>query len=144
MDAYAILGVAPTASLVEIRAAYLQLARVHHPDKQSGRTTSAEDERIREINHAYETLRDEHTRAVYDQSRADLLRKHATRTLRISEEVDLDAFELVDTPSMHFRYPCRCGQAYLLTPAQLADGIRQVPCTGCSETILVTWTDDDE
>lgn len=28
MDAYAILGVAPTASLVEIRAAYLQLARV--------------------------------------------------------------------------------------------------------------------
>src|SRR5262245_42234051 len=55
---HSILGVSPKASQPEIRAAYLRLVKELHPD---GRPRSAasddEEERLKEINDAYQALK---------------------------------------------------------------------------------------
>jgi curved DNA-binding protein CbpA len=64
-DFYAILEVTRTATSIEIRAAYRRLAREHHPDANP----SPEAElRMRGINEAWETLRDDDRRAAYDRT----------------------------------------------------------------------------
>ena len=62
---YKILGVAKTANEKEIKAAYRKLARECHPDLHPD-DPQAED-RFKDINEAYETLRDAEKRKQYDQ-----------------------------------------------------------------------------
>jgi hypothetical protein len=68
---YEVLGVRGDASVREIRRAYLDLARRHHPDFHAaagdGSVASAE-ERMREINLAWQVLGDDESRAAYDRS----------------------------------------------------------------------------
>lgn len=59
---YQRLGVAPTAAPEEIRTAYRNLARVHHPDKHGGKTSTA----MLEINEAWRVLSDPVLRYKYD------------------------------------------------------------------------------
>lgn len=59
---YQRLGVVPTASPEEIRTAYRNLARVHHPDKHEGKTST----RMLEINEAWRVLSDPVLRYKYD------------------------------------------------------------------------------
>ena len=61
---YDILGVPRTATQDEIRKAYLRLAHKHHPDKTGGDKRS--EERLKEINEAYDTLKKEDRRRQYD------------------------------------------------------------------------------
>lgn len=61
-DYYDILGVSKSATDAEIKKAYRKLAMEHHPDKHGG-----DDAKIKEINEAYETLKDSQKRAAYDQ-----------------------------------------------------------------------------
>jgi len=64
-DYYEILGVSKTASADELKKAYRKLAMQYHPDKNQG---SAEAEKkFKEINAAYDILKDEQKRAAYDQ-----------------------------------------------------------------------------
>lgn len=64
-DYYQVLGVPRTASEEEIRKAYRQLARKHHPDvNQSDR--KAAEERFKELSEAYEVLADTTKRERYD------------------------------------------------------------------------------
>jgi curved DNA-binding protein CbpA len=63
-DYYAVLGVARTASAVEITRAYHRLVRLHHPDT---RDAEAESDRLREVVAAYAVLRDPDRRAAYDR-----------------------------------------------------------------------------
>ncbi|BDU60233.1 chaperone protein DnaJ [Candidatus Rickettsia kotlanii] len=61
---YQILGVSKTASQADLKKAYLKLAKQYHPD-----TTDAKDaeKKFKEINAAYDVLKDEQKRAAYDR-----------------------------------------------------------------------------
>lgn len=63
-DYYKILGVARDASQEEIKRVYRRLARKYHPDVS--KEANAE-ERFKEVQEAYEVLRDPEKRAAYDQ-----------------------------------------------------------------------------
>ena len=54
-DQYEVLGLEPGATSAEIRAAYLRLAKKHHPDKNSG--DRASEWIFKEVQRAYEALR---------------------------------------------------------------------------------------
>jgi chaperone protein DnaJ len=61
-DYYEVLGVGKSASDDEIKKAFRKLAVKHHPDKESGDET-----KFKEINEAYEVLKDSKKRQRYDQ-----------------------------------------------------------------------------
>lgn len=63
-DYYATLGVARTASADEIRLAYRKAARKYHPDVSKEKNA---EERFKEVQEAYEVLKDADKRASYDQ-----------------------------------------------------------------------------
>jgi molecular chaperone DnaJ len=64
-DYYEVLGVQRSASAAELKAAYRKLAMRHHPDRNPA--DKAAEQRFKEINEAYEILKDEQRRAAYDQ-----------------------------------------------------------------------------
>jgi molecular chaperone DnaJ len=64
-DYYEVLGVDRNASGDDIKRAFRQLARKHHPDANPG-DSQAED-KFKEINEAYEILSNPEKRAQYDQ-----------------------------------------------------------------------------
>ena len=64
-DYYLVLGVPRDATEQDIKRAFRELARKHHPDVSG--TNSDDGERFREINEAYAVLSDKDTRARYDR-----------------------------------------------------------------------------
>jgi len=67
MDYYAVLGVAPGATDDEVKKAYRKLVLKYHPDRNPN-DKQAED-KIREINAAYEVIGDVETRRTYERLR---------------------------------------------------------------------------
>ena len=68
-DYYATLGVSKTASQDEVRKAFRQLARKHHPDVAKDKKSA--ENKFKEINEAYEVLGDAEKRKRYDELGAD-------------------------------------------------------------------------
>jgi molecular chaperone DnaJ len=64
-DYYSILGVSAGADEAELKKAYRNLARIHHPDKNPGDKKA--EERFKEISQAYGVLSDPEKRAHYDR-----------------------------------------------------------------------------
>ena len=61
-DYYEVLGVSKSASEDEIKKAFRKAAVKYHPDKQGG-----DEAKFKEINEAYEVLKDKQKRQRYDQ-----------------------------------------------------------------------------
>jgi len=61
-DYYEVLGVGKSASPDEIKKAFRRAAIEHHPDKEGGN-----EEKFKEVNEAYEVLKDDSKRKRYDQ-----------------------------------------------------------------------------
>jgi curved DNA-binding protein len=75
MDYYSILGVGSNASPEEIKRAYRKLAMKHHPDRTGG-----DDTRFKQINEAYDTLKDPAKRQQYDNPQPKFNTSHMNQS----------------------------------------------------------------
>src|SRR5436309_9996530 len=64
-DYYEVLGLKRDASDEEIKRAYRQLAREHHPDRNPGDKQA--ESRFKEVQEAYDILSNKEKRSQYDQ-----------------------------------------------------------------------------
>eukprot|EP00775_Hariotina_reticulata_P011649 gene11649-11794_t len=128
---YQLLGVCQTAPEQDIKAAYQKLALQWHPDKTSG----AED-KFHQLQEAWLTLRSAQSRAMYDHQ---LSQAELKATVVLHDELNLDDMEqlqepvMADTntePTCQYCYPCRCGDSFSLTAADinLTSGEIIIPC----------------
>src|SRR5689334_25442039 len=62
---YEVLGVARTCSIEDVKAAYRKLAKELHPDRNPGDQEC--EHKFKEINEAYDVLKDGEKRAAYDR-----------------------------------------------------------------------------
>ena len=66
-DYYEVLGVGRDATEKEIKTAYRKQARKWHPDLHTDKEKEQAEEKIKQINEAYEVLKDKEKRAKYDR-----------------------------------------------------------------------------
>lgn len=96
-DYYDILEVDKNASLKEIREAYLSLCKDLHPDKlpaDSGQNLrKLAEERLKLINEAYETLKDEDLRSEYDQAYGISINKDSIKEPTDNTKESADSLE---------------------------------------------------
>src|SRR5438270_9622715 len=64
-DFYDILGVSRSANADELKRAYRKLAMQCHPDRNPGDKSA--EHKFKEINEAYDVLKDDQKRAAYDR-----------------------------------------------------------------------------
>ncbi|WP_019517867.1 J domain-containing protein [Sphingomonas sp. Mn802worker] len=81
-DPYQILGVARTASQTEIRARYVRLLKLHHPDIEGSLPA-----RLADVQAAYRCLADPAIRAAHDRRLADRERSHFERQRRVQRRL---------------------------------------------------------
>lgn len=81
-DPYQILGVARTASDAEIRARYVRLVKLHHPD-----TAGSLPARLADVQAAYRCLADPAARAAHDRRLVDRERTHFERQRRVQRRL---------------------------------------------------------
>jgi curved DNA-binding protein CbpA len=78
-DHYKVLGVTPSASVEQIRAAYVYLLKRFHPDSSPGEETGSTGVYVQRVVAAYNTLKDPRRRAVYDAELSRLVQQSQQR-----------------------------------------------------------------
>ncbi|KAF2017192.1 DnaJ-domain-containing protein [Aaosphaeria arxii CBS 175.79] len=66
VDLYAVLGVPKSSSAQELKKVHRQLSLKHHPDRVPAECKEKATEQMAEINRAYDVLKDNEARRVYD------------------------------------------------------------------------------
>lgn len=94
-DYYEVLGVDRNASEKEIKTAFKKLARKYHPDLHTDKEKKGAEEKFKELNEAYEVLKDPEKRQKYDQLGANW---HAGQDFRPPPDGDV-----------HFDFGSRAG-----------------------------------
>lgn len=82
LNYYEVLGVSPQALQEDIKKAYRKLALEFHPDRNQGNRKA--EQKIREVNAAYEVLGDPDTRKSYDRLRLG----HVDSSTRYPQEAE--------------------------------------------------------
>jgi DnaJ-class molecular chaperone with C-terminal Zn finger domain len=97
---YEVLGVAPKASAQEIKNAYLMLAKRFHPDRFHKEAGSETHRRVQsaftEIAHAYEILKDEKSREVYDFKNREKINSARTEKTRAPKDEKENARDIAE------------------------------------------------
>lgn len=104
MTPYEVLGVAPDAPAPLVRAAYLALARRHHPDfylSASPAVRADAERRMRSVNEAWAVLSDPARRAAYDEDHGLTPDPDAFRPIEADEPGDVDPRTEPDVPYRH-------------------------------------------
>lgn len=135
MTYYDVLGVSRESTYDEIKTAFHQLARSCHPDKTAvttvfdgststgtsseGSTTATNSNTVhqfRQIQQAWEILRDETRRKLYNQElEQEILREKAKRGGLVPLQwSDLEEAQEEDTGDTIHVYDCRCGEELVL------------------------------
>ena len=78
-DYYRILGIAPTATLADIKGAYRKRASALHPDRNPSLEAHAQ---FQEMQEAFDVLEDEARRRAYDDNRRRSLIDNPQETAR--------------------------------------------------------------
>ena len=76
-DYYEILGVSKNSSDDELKKAYRNLAREHHPDMVKDSDKATAEKKFKEINEAYQVLSDPEKKRQYDQFGHDAFKQGA-------------------------------------------------------------------
>ncbi len=122
-DAYAVLGVEPTAGPDEIRAAFRRMVQERHPDTAPSRRLPAS---VQEVVEAYRILMDPARRARHDADRSR--RPSTARTVPIEHR--------------SVRAQAVAGEASAFVPCPGCDGkgrvVRQSACSVCAGTGEIT------
>jgi len=168
---YEILGVKESATQSEIKTAHRKKALQYHPDRQDSWSSSQARQRqhseqeqdeqqtgnaFRQIQLAWECLRDEEKRLEYDDSlrrirERDNVTLNKAKTVKLSEmewedclvEDDHDdgegeKSEAVDDGSQKlYSYACRCSDVFEILEEELLEEPRIWACQSCSLTINV-------
>jgi molecular chaperone DnaJ len=79
-DYYSLLGIAKSASQEDIKKAYRNLAKKHHPDKfQDPKEKEEAQKKFQEIQQAYEVLSDGEKRSAYDNFGHEKYQSHSSQ-----------------------------------------------------------------
>lgn len=88
-DYYGLLGVEREASGEEIKKAYRKLAMEYHPDRNQDKPDC--EERLKEVNEAYQVLGDEEKRRPYDL----IFRQYFNKHIHFQEDLSSDLTEIL-------------------------------------------------
>jgi len=109
-DYYGILGVSPDASEEEIKRAYRSLAKQYHPDTNHGNPAS--EERLKEINEAYDILGDNEKRRLYDLQVSRSPKYEFVHDSRVVNDLSelIDLFSRLSSAAFYKIRPGGCGR----------------------------------